>query len=148
MNDKKGNTTLATRIMSAMEVLTSLVNEKFSDEGVTHESLQANNACVDMRLISNELYAKDIKSVLRKYLINENSNFHIENLLLLATHFGTQEEVDVCRSRVDSMGMDARYDARYDERYQIPKDVQRKINRYYYVYLKQLSAEQLKSMGV
>ena len=70
-----------------------------------------------------------IQSILRQYKYNESINAHSENLLLLANHFGTEEEQrEALRQAESKRDVDARD-------YQMPRYLAESINAYYYKHL-------------
>ena len=71
------------------------------------------------------------KSILRKYKKQESENYHSENLLLLAETCGTEEEIEHCQKRVDTMDWDHN-----GPRYEIPCYIGKKVNSYYYELVK------------
>lgn len=73
-------------------------------------------------------------NILRKFNRNEGNNFHSENLLLLATHFGTKHEVEEAHKRVKNIHSDL-------PNYEIPRHIEDKIDSYYQVLIAKVKEE-------
>lgn len=78
-----------------------------------------------------EYTRKQLLEIRRKYMRNEDRNFHSENLQLLADNFGTKEEQEETAKRVISMSPDFRP-------YELPSHITESVNSYWYKYLSKL----------
>lgn len=74
---------------------------------------------------------KQLLAIRRKYLRNEDRNFHSENLQLLADNFGTEEEQRETARRVTSLSPDFRP-------YELPHHISESVNAYWDKHLAKL----------
>tara|TARA_R110000868_G_scaffold281159_13_gene541553 strand:- start:323 stop:562 length:240 start_codon:yes stop_codon:yes gene_type:complete len=74
---------------------------------------------------------KQLLAIRRKYLRNEDRNFHSENLQLLADNFGTEEEQKETARRVASLSPDFRP-------YELPIYISENVGAYWGEYLAKL----------
>ena len=72
---------------------------------------------------------KTNREILKQYQENEELNLHSENLLLLATHFGTPSQILEAERQARAKRSDAY------PRYEMPAYEARAINSYYYTKL-------------
>ena len=75
---------------------------------------------------------KQLLTIRRKYLRNEDRNFHSENLQLLADNFGTEEEQRETARRAASLSLD------YFQHYKLPTYISENVNAYWHKHLAKL----------